>query len=119
MEQNQAQMEERQITLDGKMSKVLLSTNDNAIAFVDLKTMIMDFMGKNVNLIVNPFNLKSILKQHPTPITNSLQVEPTLNITRRMLPPIGDGARLTTNFGVDNGGENLVTKSKDKTKGID
>ncbi len=41
-------MEERQMALDGKMSKVLLSTNNNAIAFVDLKTMIMDFLGKNV-----------------------------------------------------------------------
>jgi hypothetical protein len=46
MEQNHAQMEEKKMALDGKMSKVLLSTNNNAIALADLKTMIMDFMGK-------------------------------------------------------------------------
>ncbi len=39
------------MALDGKMFEVLLSTNNNATAMADLKTMIMDFMGKIVNPI--------------------------------------------------------------------
>jgi hypothetical protein len=61
MEQNHAQREEKKMALDGKISKVLFSTNHNAIALADLKTMIMDFMGKNGNPIASPFDPKSIL----------------------------------------------------------
>jgi hypothetical protein len=58
-----------------------LATN-NVVVLVDLKIMIMNFIGKIINLvaITTPSNPKSILKQQQTLVTKSLVVEPTLNI---------------------------------------
>ncbi len=41
-------------------------------------------------------------------------MEPTLNIGVGTILCISDGARLTTNFSVDGGDENVETKSKEK-----
>ncbi len=90
------------------MFNVLLSTTNNVVVLADLKTMIMNFIGKTVNLvaITTPFDPKSILKQQQTFITKSLMEEPTLNIGSGLVLFTGDGAHLTTDFSVDNGGEN-------------
>jgi len=70
--------------------------------------MIMNFIGKIVNpvTITTPSDPKSILEQEQTLVTKSLMVEPTLNIGGGLVLSIGDGAHLTTDFSVDDGGEN-------------
>jgi hypothetical protein len=106
--------------LDGKVSNVLFSTINNLIILIDLKTMIMSFIGKIVNPIPNPtpFDLKSILEQQQPLVTKSPMVEPTLNIGGGLVLFIGDGAHLTMDFSVDNGDEKKKTHSKGKGDGI-
>jgi hypothetical protein len=57
-------MEEKQMQLDGKVFDVVVSTTYNVVLLLDLKTMIMSFISKTINLIptTTPFDLKSILK---------------------------------------------------------
>jgi hypothetical protein len=106
--------------LDGKVSNVLFSTINNLIILIDLKTMIMSFIGKIVNPIPNPtpFDLKSILEQQQPLVTKSPMVEPTLNIGGGLVLFIGDGAHFTMDFSVDNGDEKKKTHSKGKGDGI-
>jgi hypothetical protein len=64
IEQNQTLMEEKKMQLDGKVSDVLLSTTNNVAILVDLKTMIMNFIGKTLNpkTTTTPFDPKFALE---------------------------------------------------------
>ncbi len=64
MEQNQTLTKEKQMQLDGKVFNVLLSTKNNVVILIDLKTMIMSFIGKTLNMtsITTPSDPKSALK---------------------------------------------------------
>jgi hypothetical protein len=120
LEQTQAQMEEKQMQLDGKGFDVLLSATNNVVVLVDLKTMIMSFIGKTINLILTttPFDPKSILEEQQAHVTKSLVVEPTLNVGGGLVLFINDGAHFTMDFSVNGGGENIETHSKGKGDGI-
>jgi hypothetical protein len=91
--------------LDGKASNVLLSTTNNVVVLVNLKTMIMHFIGKTLNptSTTTPFEPKFALEHQQAPIAELPLVEPTLNIGIGTILCTNDGACLTTNF-IANGG---------------
>jgi hypothetical protein len=64
------------------VSDVFFSTTNNVFVLVDLKTMIMNYIGKIVNLVLTttPFDPKSIFEQQEALVIKSTMVEPTLNI---------------------------------------
>jgi hypothetical protein len=55
----------KHMQLDGKVFDVLLSITNNVVVLTNLKTMIMNFIGKTLNptSIATPFNPKFALKQ--------------------------------------------------------
>jgi hypothetical protein len=102
--------------LDGKVFDVLLSTTNNVIVLIDLKTMIMNFISKTLNptSTTTPSNPKFALEQQQTPIVESPLGESTLNIGMGTIPCTIDDVHFTTKFNANGGGENIETKSKDK-----
>ncbi len=80
----------------------------------------MSFIGKTINLVLTtaPFNPEPILEEQQPLVKKSLVVELTLNFGGGLVLSTGDGAHLTMDLSVDNGGENKETHSKGKGDGI-